>query len=198
MSNSKRRLVRSHAMIAVRRKQRLDAEIHQRLKWTAPKLAEAPGDVTTTCINRWKGSSDKSQALGKFDFVEQAYPMRRGTVSLEGESSKPLTRYDSTGYAHRRRKANSKIGGSQQGSLQSHVGNDCVERIGGGRRNPFESYPIPINIELIELMDHCKFFFRASRVGVIPTRGRYVHYSDLHVWHKSERPYTKNAVLSVF
>jgi hypothetical protein len=31
-----------------------------------------------------------------------------------------------------------------------------IERLGGGRRNPFESYPVPFNDEVNELMDHCK------------------------------------------
>lgn len=201
MSNSKRRQVRSHAMIAVRRKQRLDAEVHQRLKWTVPKSVESvesPKDGTTTCVGKRKDGSEKSLALGKFDFVEQAYPMMMGTGKPKRESNRTWTECDSTGYGHRGKKANSKLDGSQQGSLPLLVGKDCIERIGGGRRNPFESYPIPINTELLELMDHCKWLFRASGVGLIPTRGRYMHYSNFHVRHQSERPDAKSSVLPVF
>ena len=154
----KRQLVRSQAMIAVRRKQRQDAEIYLQLRWTHPKLGSKSDSESRPADANDKR---KPQTTSKYRFVAETHSAgeKNNNDSEESASSDPAnsewqspdtrqeTFDDENALAQR---------AASVGSGCIAPARDLIESFGGGRRNPFESYPVPFNNEVNELMDHCE------------------------------------------
>ena len=163
---SKRRLVRSQAMIAVRRQQRLDSELHLRLRWTAPKIGirlEAAKASDSDSVNSEKRESRRT--VTRYDFVKDGSAESCNTrEKLESETNSSESEAISVQQKVRTQ-------GNHQQSAVAYLQefapsiSPVVERFGGGRRNPFDTYPIPFDEEVNELMDHCKSPLKSWLVG---------------------------------
>jgi hypothetical protein len=132
---SKRKIVRSQAMVAVRRRQRLDAQNQLNLRWTAPNHTPRNGSDKIDAARDRDGSQG---TITRFNFV----------TTPPGNSPSP-------GRSRHRQEDESRTRLSPQ---RTQVGPPpfSVERFGGGRRNLFEKYSVPFDDEAIELVDHCE------------------------------------------
>ena len=160
-AESKRRIVRSQAMIAVRRRQRLATAAYLQLRWTAPKIG-----ARTEAASDGGGEGDDMKKVDaqhfacKYDFVEEGdFKVSKSREMLEHDAAKSTSR--PPGPHKKEPKDKNPPPTEQVGVLEGNA--LCtprpIEKLGGGRRNPFDTYPIPLSEEVNELMDHCKSYW---------------------------------------
>ena len=146
-------------MVAVRREQRQEAERYLRLRWTSPKLARKDEDGVEAEPRR-VGSRDMKKicSVGKYKFTEVEQPGTQRPGSKEDACHK--SKGSRSGNLRSREEVEGTQDAAQQAvSFRSELAPsepDLIERLGGGRRDPFVTYPVPFSNELNELVDHCK------------------------------------------
>ncbi len=207
LSPVKRQIVRSQAMIAVRRKQRQDAETYLQLRWTRTKL----GSKSDSQNNPAVANDNRSlHSVGKYRFVAETHSVgAKMCQGLKESANSDLTSPKSQSSNTRQETPKDEDTPAKQAALvksgYTPPVRGPIEIFGGGRRNPFESYPVPFSDEVNELMDHCESTLPVlngvhSRISVfvILIKSRHGRYSIPHVRYKVQQADAKTALLSVF
>lgn len=190
-SQDSRTIVRSHAMVATRRRQLMDSKRHLRLKWTCPKVrpnwleVDSPGiNQTTTAVCEYKfvndplstvtevadGDFNQGVSVKKFgsskELAKQITQLEDDLVFAPPTCSKSaVKRCRAPGFGSPELTAcNGKSWVRlEEPSLamkeNALIWHNPAGVLGAGRVNPFESYPVPVNRDMEELVDHCKLSF---------------------------------------
>ena len=173
-ASSTRRVVRSHAMKAVRRRQRQENVETFQLTWLEkqPSNKESqpanPEAHFSELAERHSQSQDQRRSptqeertLGRLPSHESQEPINnRGELTTDSPSRVPSTRVNrrSERVEHlpfTGRSANSRTISSEAEKDKSSNGNIIRKFLGAGRVDPFQTFSVRTDRSMSELMDHC-------------------------------------------